>query len=179
MYSREIFWKANKSIGLDSHKYHTSAFITRGLYSLFEVQKRFFKGIFFLKFWLYVWLVFKSGFESRAGYSGARTVFFFKFFSQPIGLVWSLLFIDIIPMYVYLCSQITDTQRLNLKELTVPKWVLAEITPNVLNNFSPKCLTKPKSSGFLKKKSLWVSIVRFYVLTFYPCCILGNHIPTY
>ena len=25
--------------------------------------------------WLYVWLEFKSGFYSRAGYSGARTVF--------------------------------------------------------------------------------------------------------
>ena len=47
------------------YRYHTRAIITRGLYifyPLFEVQKRFFQGAFFLKFWPYVWLVFKSGF---------------------------------------------------------------------------------------------------------------------
>ena len=57
--------------------YRTRAIITRGLYTfypLFEVQKRFFKEFFFLKFWPYVWLVFKSGLKSRAGYDGARTV---------------------------------------------------------------------------------------------------------
>ena len=46
-------------------KYRTHAIITRGLYTfypLLEVQKRFFKGSFFLKFWPYVWLVFKSSF---------------------------------------------------------------------------------------------------------------------
>ena len=51
------------------------AIITLGLYTfypLFEVKKRFFKGLFFLKFWPYVWLVFKSGFKS--GYRDARTV---------------------------------------------------------------------------------------------------------
>ena len=37
-------------------------------------SKTFFQGAFFLKFWPYVWLVFKSGFKSRAGYDGARTV---------------------------------------------------------------------------------------------------------
>ena len=45
--------------------YRTRAIITRDLYTfypLFEVQKRFFQGAFFLKFWPYVWLVFKSGF---------------------------------------------------------------------------------------------------------------------
>ena len=45
--------------------YQTRAIITCGLYTfyqLFEVQKRFFQGAFFLKFWPYVWLVFKSGF---------------------------------------------------------------------------------------------------------------------
>ena len=45
--------------------YRMRTIITRGLYTfypLFEVQKRFFKGLFFLKFWPYVWLVFKSGF---------------------------------------------------------------------------------------------------------------------
>ena len=44
--------------------YHTHAIITRGLYifhPLFEGQKRFFKEVFFRKFCLYVWLVFKSG----------------------------------------------------------------------------------------------------------------------
>jgi hypothetical protein len=34
----------------------------------------FFQGFFFLKFCPYAWLVFKSGFYSRAGYNGARTV---------------------------------------------------------------------------------------------------------
>ena len=56
---------------------HTRAFITRGLYTFYplcEVQKRFFQGAFFLNVWPYVWLVFKSGFKSRAGYDGARTV---------------------------------------------------------------------------------------------------------
>ena len=34
----------------------------------------FFKGAFFIKFWPYVWLVFKSSFKSRASYSGMHTV---------------------------------------------------------------------------------------------------------
>ena len=45
--------------------YRTRAIITRGLYTfypLFEVQKPFFQGAFFLKFWSYEWLVLKSGF---------------------------------------------------------------------------------------------------------------------
>ena len=37
---------------------------------------------------------------------------------------------------------------------------LAENTPNALKNFSAKCLPKPKSLGFKKKSSLWVSVVR-------------------
>ena len=37
---------------------------------------------------------------------------------------------------------------------------LAENTPNASKHFSPKCLPKPKSSQFLKKGSLWVSVVR-------------------
>ena len=40
--------------------YQTRAIITCGLYTfyqLFEVQKRFFQGAFFLKFWPYVWLL--------------------------------------------------------------------------------------------------------------------------
>ena len=36
----------------------------------------------------------------------------------------------------------------------------AENTPNASKHFSPKCLPKPKSLGFSKKSSLWVSIVR-------------------
>ena len=44
--------------------YPMRAIIIRGLYifyPLFEGQKRFFKEVFFRKFCLYVWLVFKSG----------------------------------------------------------------------------------------------------------------------
>jgi len=36
--------------------------------------KNVFRGAFFLKFWPYVWLVFKSGFKSRAGYDGTRSM---------------------------------------------------------------------------------------------------------
>jgi hypothetical protein len=59
------------------HNYCTCTIITRGLYifnPLFWSQKRFFKEVFFRKFCPYVWLVFKSGFWSRAGYSGACTI---------------------------------------------------------------------------------------------------------
>jgi hypothetical protein len=45
--------------------YRTHAIITRSLYifyPLFGSQKRFFKEVFFRKFYPYVWLVFKSGF---------------------------------------------------------------------------------------------------------------------
>ena len=52
----------------------------------FWSPKTFFQGAFFLKFWPYVWLVFKSGFWSRAGYDNARTVvlsiLYWKFFAQ-------------------------------------------------------------------------------------------------
>ena len=41
----------------------------------FWSPKTFFQGAFFLKFWSYVWLVFKSGFKSRAGYDGTPTVY--------------------------------------------------------------------------------------------------------
>ena len=41
----------------------------------FRKPKTFFQGGFVRKFCPYVWLVFKSGFWSRAGYSGACTVF--------------------------------------------------------------------------------------------------------
>ena len=36
----------------------------------------------------------------------------------------------------------------------------AENTSNASKYFSPKCLPKPKSLRFLKKSSLWVSVVR-------------------
>ena len=39
---------------------------------------------------------------------------------------------------------------------------LAENTPNASKNFSPICLPKPKSFEFLKKKALWMSVVRDY-----------------
>ena len=44
------------------------------LFTHFLKSKNVFQGAFFLKFWPYVWLVFKSSFQSRAGYDGARTV---------------------------------------------------------------------------------------------------------
>ena len=49
------------------------------------------------------------------------------------------------------------------KKLTLPKIrgdSPAENTQKPSNNFSPKCLPKPKSSRFLKKSSFWVSLVR-------------------
>ena len=58
--------------------YRTRAIIIRGLYNfyhIFEVHFFVLKGFFFGKFCPYVWLVFKSGFKSRAGYSGAGTVY--------------------------------------------------------------------------------------------------------
>ena len=73
----------------DLHKclviYRTCAIITRGLYTfypIFEGLKCFFTGAFFVKFWTYVWLVFKSGFKSRAGYSGVPTVICFSHLSN-------------------------------------------------------------------------------------------------
>ena len=44
---------------------------------------------------------------------------------------------------------------------------LDENTQNAPQNFSPICLPKPKSFEFLKKSSLWMSVVRacMYVLT--------------
>ena len=68
----------------DSISYRTRAIITRGLYTfypIFEGQKRVFKELFSqnsdLMYGLTygaAGLVFKSGFKSIAGYSGARTV---------------------------------------------------------------------------------------------------------
>ena len=37
---------------------------------------------------------------------------------------------------------------------------LAENTPNAPNIVCPNCLPKPKSLGFSKKMSFWVSVVR-------------------
>ena len=47
------------------HHLLTRAIITRGLYT-------FWSSFMYCDLWPYVWLVFKSGFKSRAGYSGAR-----------------------------------------------------------------------------------------------------------
>ena len=55
------------------------------------------------------------------------------------------------------------------KELTLPKWVLINI-PHASKYFSPKCLPKPKSFKFLKKNSLWASVVRVHVH-----CIIIKH----
>ena len=62
---REITLTQGHSISIRTvSSYRTRAIITRGLYTfypLFKVPKTFFQGAFFLKFWPYVWLVFKSG----------------------------------------------------------------------------------------------------------------------
>ena len=47
---------------------------------------------------------------------------------------------------------------------------LAENTQNAPQNFSPICLPKPKSFKFLKKSSVWVSIVHF---TIYHSAVLS------
>ena len=39
----------------------------------------------------------------------------------------------------------------------------AENTPNASKKFNPKCLPKPKSLRFLKKKSVLVSVVRAHL----------------
>ena len=39
-------------------------------------------------------------------------------------------------------------------------YTLARNTPNASKNFGPICLPKPKSFEFLKKSSVWVSVVR-------------------
>jgi hypothetical protein len=44
--------------------------------------------------------------------------------------------------------------------LDVLHTLFAENTPNASKHFSPICLPKPKSLKFLKKSSLWVSLVR-------------------
>ena len=54
--------------------YSTQTIATRGLYTNLRS--------FFVKSWPYVWLVFKSGFKSRAGYSGVCTVFVIVFLVQ-------------------------------------------------------------------------------------------------
>ena len=49
------------------------------------------------------------------------------------------------------------------KGLTVPKWVLIngpKLPANAPKSFGPICLPKPKSLGFSKKSSLWLSVVR-------------------
>ena len=47
------------------------------------------------------------------------------------------------------------------KGLTVPKWVL--ILQPKIPQMPPICLPKPKSLGFSKRSSLWVSEVRGYM----------------
>ena len=56
-FKTSILW-----LRISENKYRTGAIITRGLYTFYPLPKTFFQGAFFLKFWPYVWLVFKSGF---------------------------------------------------------------------------------------------------------------------
>ena len=54
--------------------------IIRSLYAfylIFDRQKRFLRR-FFVKYWPYVQLVFKSSFKSGAIYNGARTIYILK-----------------------------------------------------------------------------------------------------
>jgi hypothetical protein len=53
--------------------------------------KTFFQGVFFRKVCPYVWLVFNSGFWSRAGYSGMCTVFANIFPDQHMYIVSSIM----------------------------------------------------------------------------------------
>ena len=62
-----VFSMMVPSVNFLSQMWHENSFSPPFLglytfYSIFEVQKRFFKELFFLKFWPYVWLAFKSGF---------------------------------------------------------------------------------------------------------------------
>ena len=52
---------------------------------------------------------------------------------------------------------------------------LAENTPNVAKNFSPKCLPKPKSFGFLKKSSLRAQIGYSLLTKIYPTYTTLKH----
>ena len=56
----------------DGEHHYNSRFIY--FLPTFWSPKTFFQGAFFLQFWPYVWLVFKSGFKSRAGYDGSCMV---------------------------------------------------------------------------------------------------------
>ena len=68
------------------------------------------------------------------------------------------------------------------KELTLPKWVLI-VRPKIASKkFSPKYLPKPKSLRFLKKSSVWVSVVGahlheiFYYMNSFVCFLkIGEH----
>ena len=51
--------------------YRTRAIISHGLYTF---SPHFQRPFMYCDLWRYVWLVFKSGFWSRAAYDGARTV---------------------------------------------------------------------------------------------------------
>ena len=64
MEARELRGASNNLMFFEGEDfaYRTRAIITRGLYTFYPLPKTFFQGAFFLKFWPYVWLVFKSGF---------------------------------------------------------------------------------------------------------------------
>ena len=64
-------------IHLCDYNYRTCAIITHGLYIFYPIlkgQKCFFKELFFVNFYPYVRLLFKSGLLSSAGYDGQCTV---------------------------------------------------------------------------------------------------------
>ena len=69
--------------------------ITRGLYTfypIFEDQKHFLRSFFFVEFRPYVRLVFRSGFKSRAGYSGVRTGHYLADFALTVLAVFFKIF---------------------------------------------------------------------------------------
>ena len=66
------FKNSNRSFWIPYPRHYNLRFVY--FLPTFWKPKMFFQGCFFRKFCPYVWLVFKSGFWSRAGYSGACTV---------------------------------------------------------------------------------------------------------
>ena len=67
----DVNGQTNKILNMSGIAYRTRAIISCGLYTFLP----HFQGPFmYCDLWPYVWLVFKSGFQSRAAYDGARMV---------------------------------------------------------------------------------------------------------
>ena len=86
---------SNVLLFLASCKYHLHAFITPGLYTFYL----FLSSFMYCDLWPYIWLVFKSGFKSRAGYIGRGTVSTFLSIFSLCGIFfwriepkWNILF---------------------------------------------------------------------------------------